>query len=77
MHTDQFVPVQKDFVQIALVGNKQTVTTPCYHAPFPSHFFESYVTLSVPKLTEDLIKKGYLPPETKQRMEGEQLLSSS
>ena len=25
MHTDQFVPVQKDFVQIALVGNKQTV----------------------------------------------------
>ena len=66
MHTDQVVPVQKDFVQIALVGNKQTVTSPCYHAPFPSHFFESYLTLSVPKLTEDLTKKSYLPPETKQ-----------
>ena len=27
---------------LALVGNKQTITIPCYHVSFSSHFFESF-----------------------------------
>ena len=30
---------------LALVGNKQTMKTSCYHVPFSSHFFESLNSL--------------------------------
>ena len=59
-------------------GLLATIRPSLHHAiMLPSHHISSSHSLSVPKITEDLIEKGYLPPETKQRMEGEKLLSSS